>query len=202
MQSVHGFRFQFPSHDGFLRARIAANPRVHKLSRRIDLEVFAFHVEFGAIRTFALAAPFTARTKVHRGLRHAIHTLLAPPPRELVGISNRLEHTGRRSSNEHLGDDSILIGGDCSGSHLRSLLEYVVISAQRSVCFLATDHWPPITFFSGVTTCGASQILPYVPCRDRQRPILPYGDCYRAPSGSASACGQRPEKIDSSRRES
>src|SRR5689334_4578202 len=28
MQSVHGFRFEFPSHDGFLRACVAANPRV------------------------------------------------------------------------------------------------------------------------------------------------------------------------------
>src|SRR5580692_4595485 len=46
VQSVHGLGLKFPADDSFLFAGVTADPGVDKLARRIDFEIFAFHVEF------------------------------------------------------------------------------------------------------------------------------------------------------------
>ena len=95
MQTMDIGGLQLPTHDGFERAAIAANPGMDEQARRIDLQVFALHAKRRAIGSDAYAQPFATRTQIDFPLRDVVHAGLTPPSRRLLRIGDGFEDTGR-----------------------------------------------------------------------------------------------------------
>jgi hypothetical protein len=123
VQGIHGLRLKLPADDGFLLARITADPSVDKLARRIDFEIFAFHVEFRAVGSNSIAAPLASGAQIHGGPGDAVQTILSPPARELGRIADRLENARWRRGDEDLSDDGILVRRDGGSGHCLFLLD-------------------------------------------------------------------------------
>src|ERR1700739_3371821 len=120
VQSVHGLGLKFPADDSFLLAGVTADPSVDQLARRIYFEIFAFHVEFGAIGASSIATPFTAGAHIHSGFSNAVQTLLSPPARELGWIADCLKNARRWRGDEDLSGNGVLIRRNCGCGHALS----------------------------------------------------------------------------------
>src|SRR5690242_15738092 len=86
--------------------------------RRVDFEIFTFHVKAFAIGAHSVTAPFAARANINAGLGYVVKTVLAPPFGKLAWIADRLEDTGRRGRDEDFGYDCIVVGSNCGSCHL------------------------------------------------------------------------------------
>src|SRR5690348_616718 len=109
---------EFPADDGVEWAHEVGLPRVNEKARRFDLDVLAFHVEGLAGRTNAFMRPLAAGTEVGGRANDVKVSLHAPPLRALVHVSDCFEHSSRRSGDEYLRQDRVLIGSELCSCHV------------------------------------------------------------------------------------
>src|SRR5258708_6319783 len=136
MQPVNAGGLELPPDDSFERAAITRDPGMDEEARRVDFQIFAVDAKRCSVGTDAHARPFAARTQIALPLCNAIHALLAPPLRQLVGIGDGLEDACRRRGDKDFCEYSVLIGTDCCGCHkilqcVRRLVKLIEIISQR-----------------------------------------------------------------------
>ena len=118
MELANILSFEFPAHDRVKGADEIGLARVDQQARGFDLQILAFHVKRLASRANSLMRPLPARAEIGGragDMKVAFH---APPLRALVDVSDCLEDTGWRSSNEYLCHDRVLIGSDLCSCHI------------------------------------------------------------------------------------
>ena len=97
---------------------------------RIHFQIFALDREGRTVSVGADARPSSARAKIRFPRGDAMYPVLTPPLGHLVRVRNRFEHPSRRRRDEYLRKDRVLIGSDCNGCHVFSL---ICKSIQRSI---------------------------------------------------------------------
>src|SRR5437773_6821400 len=67
MQLANFTRLEFPPHDGLEIADEISSARLHQQPRRINFNVFPFHVKIGSVRPNAVIGPFATDTQIVLG---------------------------------------------------------------------------------------------------------------------------------------
>lgn len=118
MEFANVLRFELPADDSVEWADEIRLSRVDEQARRFDFEILAFHVEGLAGWTYSFVRPLAAGSQIRRrtgDMKVAFH---APPLCALVDVSDGFEDAGRRSGNEDLRQDCVLVGSKLCSGHL------------------------------------------------------------------------------------